>query len=378
LRVAIVHDWLTGMRGGEMVLEALLALHPEAEIFTLLHDRGSVSRLIEDRPIHTSYLQHIPGAAQAYRYLLPLFPHAIERLDLSGFELVWSSSHCVAKGAHTPDGVPHLSYCHTPMRYVWDQYDAYFGAGRARWPVRAAMHTVAPRLRAWDVRTAHRVDRFVANSRHVAERIRRYFSREAVVIHPPVDLGSFTPVAEKGDYYLVLGAPSPYKRVDVAVEACRLLGRRLVLAGYATGLASWPRPGRRSLPANVEVRGYLSRKETAAVLAGARALLLPGVEDFGITVVEALASGTPIIARGEGGVLDSVRPVGVDSELGPPTGVFFEESTPEALAGAIRRFEAHDFDTDALVEASAPFAVARFLDAVRDFERAALGAATGA
>lgn len=374
MRVAIVHDWLTGMRGGEMVLEALLALHPEAEIFTLLHVPGSVSRLIEDRPIHTSYLQHIPGAAQAYRYLLPLFPHAIEQLDLRGFELVWSSSHCVAKGAHTPHGAPHLSYCHTPMRYVWDQYEAYFGPGRARWPVRAAMRTVAPRLRAWDVRTADRVDRFVANSRHVADRIRRCFNRDAVVIHPPVDLGSFEPVPEKDDYYLVLGAPSPYKRVDVAVEACRLLGRRLVLAGYTTGLGGWSLPGRRSLPAHVEVRGFLSREETAEVLARARALLLPGVEDFGITVVEALASGTPIIARGKGGVLDSVRPLGADPELGPPTGVFFEESDAEALAGAILRFEAHDFDTDALVAASVPFAVTRFLDAVRDVERAALGA----
>jgi glycosyltransferase involved in cell wall biosynthesis len=359
------------MRGGEAVLEGLLALHPDAEIFTLLHVPGSVSRLIEDRPIHTSFVQGLPGSRRAYRYLLPLFPRAVESLDLRGFDLVLSSSHCVAKGARAPEGVPHVCYCHTPMRYVWDQFDAYFGPGRASVPVRATMRALAPRLRSWDVRTASRVSTFVANSSHVAERIERYYGRPSVVVHPPVDVDRFAPADARGDFYLVLGAPSPYKRVDVAIEACARLGRRLVVAGYSTGMGGDLERPRGGLPDNVTVRGYLSPEQVAEVLARARALLLPGVEDFGITVVEALASGTPVIALGRGGVLDSVRPLGGEQGPGAPTGVFFDEPTPEALARAIERFEAHRFDTDALVDSARRFGKLRFLDEMREVERGA-------
>ena len=193
MRVAIVHDWLTGMRGGELVLEALLELFPQSELFTLLHDRGSVSDLIESRPIHTSTIDRIPGSHKAYRFFLPLFPWAIERLDLSDFDLVLSSSHCAAKGARAPSGVPHICYCHTPMRYLWDQYDVYFAAGRSALPVRMAMATVAQPLRRWDTRSAAYVDHFVANSTHIKQRIRRYYGRDAVVVHPPVDLDRFAP-----------------------------------------------------------------------------------------------------------------------------------------------------------------------------------------
>jgi len=371
VKVAIVHDWLTGMRGGEAVLEGLLELHANAELFTLLHVPGSVSRFIEARPIHTSFLQRMPAAGNAYRYLLPLMPRAIESLDLNGFELVISSSHCVAKGVRVPDGVPHLCYSHTPMRYVWDQYDVYFGSGRARWPVRAAARMFAPRLRAWDVRSAARVHRFVANSRYVAARIRRYYGRDAVVVHPPVDLARFSPARKREDYYLMLGSPSPYKRVDLAVDACARLGRRLVLAGYSTGRGG-SSAERHPLPENVTSLGYLSSGEAADVLGRARALLLPGVEDFGIVVIEALASGTPVIALGRGGVLDSVRPLGAETNPGPPTGVFFDEPTPEALVRALLRFEEHRFDREALVAAAQPFGRERFLAEMRDAERALL------
>src|SRR5690606_10763004 len=187
MRVALVHDWLTGMRGGERVLEALLGLWPDAEIFTLLHVPGSVSPLIEERPIHTSFIDRVPGASRRYRNLLPLFPAAIERFDLSGFDLVVSSSQCVAKGVR-PAGAPHQCYCHTPMRYVWDLYDDYFGPGRAALPVRMAMPTLAAWLRRWDRRTARRVDTFIANSAFIRERIRRCYGRDAVVVHPPVDV----------------------------------------------------------------------------------------------------------------------------------------------------------------------------------------------
>ncbi len=372
MRVALVHDWLTGMRGGERVLEALLELHPDAELFTLLHVPGSVSPLIEDRPIHTSFLQRVPGVSSVYRYLLPLFPRAVESLDLRGFDLVVSSSHCVAKGVCVPAGTPHICYCHTPMRYIWDQYPAYFGPGRASWPVRSAMRWVAPRLRAWDVRTAARVTRFVANSHHVAERIGRHFGREAAVVHPPVELARFAPGPEREGFYLVLGSPAPYKRVDLAIEACAHLGRPLVLAGYSTGMGAAPGELSGRLPPNVTVRGYLTDDDVSDVLGRARALLLPGLEDFGIAVVEALASGTPVIAFGEGGVLDTVRPLGGDCGEGPPTGVFFHEPSVDALANAIERFEGHAFDRAALVAAARPFGRERFLAQMREIERAVL------
>ena len=364
MRVAIVHDWLTGMRGGERVLECMLRLHPSAEIFTLLHVPGSVSPLIEDRPIHTSPLQQVPFAAQRYRYLLPFFPRAVEALDLAGFELVISSSHCVAKGARVPAGVPHLCYCHTPMRYLWDQHGEYFGPGRAGRLARVAMAVSAPGLRAWDVESSARVHRFVATSRHVQARISRHWGRESSVVHPPVDVERFGPAAEREDYYLMVGAAAPYKRFDLAAEAFRELDRKLVVVDRAAGRGASSRAARSTLPPNVEILRSVTDEEMPQLLARARALVLPGIEDFGIAVVEALASGTPVVALGRGGVLDTVRPLdGGDGgyDGGPPTGVFFERPTAEALVEAIARLESHRFDPSALVAAARPFGVERFL-----------------
>jgi glycosyltransferase involved in cell wall biosynthesis len=377
MRVAIVHDWLTGMRGGERVLEALLELFPDAEIFTLLHVRGSVSDLIEGRPIHTSFLQSVPLAGRHYRRLLPLFPRAVASLDVRGFDLVLSSSHCVAKGVRVPPGVPHICYSHTPMRYVWDQQKAYFGPGRAGAWVRLAMAVVAPRLRAWDVRTARSVDHFVANSRWVAARIRRCYGRDAAVVFPPVELDRFAPTDVKDDFYLALGSPAPYKRMDVAVEAFRCLDRRLVVVGE--GVTRSLAPGRKAarLP-NVTFLERLPDPDVAALLGRARALLMPGAEDFGITAVEALASGTPVIALGEGGVLDTVTPAS-DAERGGAgaTGVFFPEATPGALRDAIHRFELETFDARTLTEAARPFARSVFLDGMRnEVERVLAGEAS--
>jgi glycosyltransferase involved in cell wall biosynthesis len=374
LNVAIVHDWLTGMRGGERVLEALLELYPTAEIFTLLHDPGSVSEFIEGRPIHTSPLQRVPFAAKRYRYLLPLFPRAVEALDLAGFDLVVSSSHCVAKSARAPKGVPHLCYCHTPMRYVWDQFDAYFGEGRVGPGVRTVMRALAPGLRSWDADTSSRVQRFVASSRHVRARIRRYYGREASIVHPPVDLARFRPGADREDYYVMVGAAAPYKRFDLAVEAFRGIDRRLVVVGRAAGRGAGSRVRDRSLPRNVEVLGSVSDEEMTGLLARARALVLPGVEDFGIAVVEALASGTPVVAFGRGGVLDTVRPLGSDVTGPPPTGVFFDVPSPQSLADAIARLEAHRFDAADLVAASRGFGKDRFLAEMRAQQDALLAA----
>ena len=368
IRVALVHDWLTGMRGGERVLEALLDLFPRAEIFTLIHRPETVSSQIEARTIHTSFVDDLPFAHGPYRYFLPLFPRAVESFDLEGFDMVISSSHCVAKGARPPSGVPHLCYCHTPMRYVWDQYQTYFGPGRASPPVRAAIAAIAPWLRRWDVATADRVDRFIANSTCVGDRIRRHYGRTSVVVYPPVDVKRFRSERIQEDFYLVLGALVPYKRVDLAVEACDRLGRRLVIAGGGSEL---PRLAKVAGP-RTSFLGRVTDAEVADLLSRCRALLLPGEEDFGITAVEAQAAGAPVIAYGKGGALETVIGVEYDGEAPcrsggdaihnelRPTGVFFHEPSPEGLMDAIERFESQDFSLGALQASAARFGSERF------------------
>jgi glycosyltransferase involved in cell wall biosynthesis len=305
--VALVHDWLTGMRGGEKVLEALCDLFPAAPVHTLFHFPGTVSAAIERHPIHTSFLQHAPGLRRHYRRYLPLFPAAIEDLDLAGYDLVVSSSHCVAKGVIPGPGAFHVCYCHTPMRYVWDQERAYFPR---RTGLAARLRgTVLARLREWDAASAPRVDLFVANSRFVAQRIRRYYGRDAEVVHPPVDVGFFTPAPgpaepRRGDggYCLVVAALAPYKRLDLAITACERAGVELRIVGDG------PERARLARRAGPRTR-FLGRLDGAALrdlYRGALCLLQPGVEDFGIAAVEALACGTPVVALGRGGVLDVV------------------------------------------------------------------------
>ncbi len=340
-RVAIVHDWLTGMRGGERCLEVLCELFPRAPLFTLLHVPGSVTPVIENRRIVTSFIQRLPAAATAYRRYLPLFPAAIGRFDLRGYDLVLSLSHCVAKAVRTPPGALHLSYCFTPMRYVWDLYDDYFGV-RAGLATRWLMPPVAAALRRWDRRTEG-VHEFVAISRHIADRIRRVYGRAADVIHPPVDVERFRISERVDDYYLVVGALVPYKRVDLAIAAATRLGRRLLVVG--TG------PQARSLRAlagpTVEFLGWRHDRDVAALYARCRALLFPAVEDFGITPLEAAAAGRPTIALARGGALETMVGLGAGE---PPTAVFFGEQTVEALVEAIRTFEASEdrFDPKAL------------------------------
>ena len=232
-KIAIIHDWLTGMRGGEKVLEIFCELFPEADIFTLIHISGSVSKIIEDRKIQTSFLQKIPLAMKRYRSFLPLFPLAIEGFDLRGYDVVVSSSHCVAKGALTSPATIHICYCHTPMRYVWEQYNTYFGKGKKGLVSRFLMPLVAHYLRIWDVTSSNRVDHFVANSYNVANRIKKYYKRTADVIHPPVDCSLYMPTNthSDGDYYLIVSAFAPYKRINIAVNAFEKMGLPLVIIG---------------------------------------------------------------------------------------------------------------------------------------------------
>src|SRR5437868_133420 len=324
-RVALVHDWLTGMRGGERCLEVFCELFPDADLFTLLHVPGSVSPVIERRRIITSFVQRLPRAADRYRYYLPLFPAAMRAFDFSSYDLVLSSSHAVAKAARRRPGAMHVCYCFTPMRYVWDLYDDYFG-DRAPLAARLAMPAVAAALRRWDRRTSARVDRFVAISRFVADRIRRVWQRESDVIHPPVDVGRFA-IADDGpaDYDLVVSALVPYKRIDLAVAAATRMKRRLLVVGAgpeARTLAAMAGP-------TVEFLGWREDAEVAQLYARCRSLLFPAMEDFGIVPLEAMAAGRPVVAYGVGGATETV--VGLDASDAAPTGIFFGAQTVDAV-----------------------------------------------
>ncbi|HVS62568.1 MAG TPA: glycosyltransferase [Thermoanaerobaculia bacterium] len=318
-RVALIHDWLTGMRGGEKVLEEIADLFPEAPIYTLLHVAGSVSERLERHEIRTSFLQRAPFVERRYRHYLPLFPAAVESFDLSGFDLVISTSHCVAKGVIPAPHALHVCYCHTPMRYAWDQEAEYFPK---RTGLIARLRGAAlSRLRTWDVASTVRVDELIANSSFVRQRIRRYYGREAHVLAPPVDVDYFSERPERsmssepGDrpdpsaavlsppYLLSVAALSPYKRHDLAIEAARRSGIALKIVGEG--------PDRERLEAlagpGVELVGRVGGDELRRLYQGALALVQPGIEDFGIAAVEALAAGTPVIAAGAGGVCDVVE-----------------------------------------------------------------------
>ncbi len=344
------------MRGGEKVLVSLARLFPEAPIFTLLHVRGSLSAELESREIRTSFVERLPAAKTHYRRYLPLFPAAAESFDLRGFDLVLSSSHCVAKGVRPAPGALHLSYCHTPMRYVWDRYDDYFGRGRVSPLARLVIRPFAARLRAWDARTASRVHHFAANSAYVAGRIRRFYARDSVVIPPPVDTDFFTPGADvPGRYDLIVSALSPYKRIELALEAYRGTGRRLRIVGSGPEAARL----RAQAPAEAEFLGHVADAELVELYRGCRALLMPGVEDAGIVPLEALACGRPALVFAEGGGAESV-------EHGR-TGLVFHEATPEALRAAVFALDTARFDRLGLRARAEAHRTGRFEERIRAF-----------
>jgi glycosyltransferase involved in cell wall biosynthesis len=356
-RIVLVHDWLTGMRGGEKVLETFCRRWPAAQLYTLLHRPGSVSAAIEALRPRTSALQWLPGVERYYRYLLPLMPYAVN-WRLADCDLVVSSSHCVAKGVRVPPGVPHFCYCHTPMRYAWHLRDAYF-QGPRRWLVQRLL----ARLRAWDRQTAAGVTHFIANSRVVQGRIRECYDRDSVVIHPPVDTDFYCPApVPRDDYYLILSAFAPYKRLDLALAACQRLGRRLVVIGSGQE----EKKLRRAAGDKVEFLGWQPDEVVRAHLRRCRALLFPGEEDFGIVPVEAQACGTPVIAFGRGGATETVVPLGMAAA---PTGTWFAEQTTDCLVAALQTFERHaaDFDPQRLRQHALRYGVRRFENDVFDF-----------
>ena len=345
-RTALVHDWLTGMRGGEKCLRVLCELMPQADVFTLLHLKGKVDPVIESHSPRSSFLQAFPGVGRYYRHLLPLFPLAVEGFDLNAYPLTVSISHCVAKGVIPGPTSRHICYCLTPMRYVWDQYPSYFGAGPRKVAPRGLARLVSHYLRVWDVAASNRVDDFVAISRFVADRIRRYYRREAQVIYPPVEWSQYEALpSPERDFYLVVAANAPYKRLDIVLEAFRHVDRHVKIVGNApAGKAKALRKGSTS---NVDWLGWRPDEELRQLYANCRALVFPGIEDFGLVPVEAQAAGRPVIAYGKGGVLESVRGIpvrevkkmGREAFQGDPTGIFFDVPTGQALADAIECFE---------------------------------------
>jgi glycosyltransferase involved in cell wall biosynthesis len=336
-RIALVHDWLTGMRGGEKVLEVLCEAYPTADLFTLFHVPGSVSPAIERMRPRTSVLQSVPGIRRFYRHCLPLFPAAIEQFDLDRYDLIISTSHCAAKAAVKTGRARHLCYCFTPMRYAWDQFDAYFGEGRVGTLKSRLLRPALAALSRWDAATAGRVDRYVAISQHVASRIRRYYNREADVIYPPVDTGFFSPddTVAPENFLLIVSALVPYKRIDLAIEASRLSNTPLRIVGEG--------PERAALTAliqatgaDAQLLGSISDEQVRDLYRRAAAVMLPGEEDFGISPVEAQACSTPVIALGRGGALETV--------IDGVTGVLVTHPTAQSLAAGIARAKQLPFD----------------------------------
>lgn len=348
MRIALVHDWLTGIRGGEKVLQCLLELFPGADVYTLVYRPEKFDGMLEGRRVTTSFLQRLPFGKTRYQYYLPLYWGLMGGFDLSSYDLIVSSSSACAKWVRNPKKAMHVCYCHTPMRYIWDLFEDYFGPSTSplvRWPA----EFFRPYLQRCDLKSNEGVTHFLANSTEVQGRIQRLYGRESQVFHPPVEVDRFKAKSGPGEYYLVISALVPYKKVELAVKVCTKRNLPLVVVGQG----SEEKRLRAMAGPSVSFKGWASDKEIPAYYEKAKALLFPGKEDFGIVPVESLAAGCPVIAFGEGGVKDTLK----DGE----TGVFFMEQTEEALGAAMDRFEKMSFDPAVLREKAMPFSRARFL-----------------
>jgi glycosyltransferase involved in cell wall biosynthesis len=372
MKIAVVHEWFTAWAGSENVVEQILACFPEADLFALVDFLPERDRLrIGGKRVNTSFIQHLPLARTRYRGYLPLMPLAVEQFDLSGYDLVISNSHAVAKGVLTGPNQLHVSYVHSPMRYAWDLQHQYLReSGLDRGVKGLLAKWMLHRMRMWDVRTANGVDHFVTNSNYIAARIRKVYRRDAVVIYPPVDVDAFTLREKKDDYYVTASRLVPYKKVDVVVEAfAGMPDKKLIVIGDGPGLGKL----RAKAHKNVTFLGYQERDALARHLQAARAFIFAAEEDFGILPVEAQACGTPVIAYGRGGVTESVR--GIDTD--DPTGLFFAEQSPTAIRAAVADFEATAgrFSPLACRRNAERFSVGRFRESFSAYVREAVGMA---
>lgn len=366
MKAALVHDWLTGLRGGEKVLEVLCELFMGADLYTLLYIPGRLSPAIEKMNIKTSFIQRLPFAKEKYRYYLPLMPMAVERFNMSRYDLIISCSSCVAKGVKKAKNSLHICYCHTPMRYVWEMYDEYFGKERIGFFKEKVIRLLAQYLRRWDIESSKDVDIFIANSENVRKRIFRHYGKDAEVIYPPVDTDFFTPQENSGrltgsmpegesDFYLVVSAFAPYKRVDLAIEAFNRLRYPLKIIGGGQE----EKRLKKMAKSNIEFLGWKNNEELGDCYRRCKALIFPGEEDFGITPLEAQACGKPVIAFGKGGALESIKE-GV-------SGIFFNEQTADCLIGKIKRFETMEFDSAAIRENATLFSRQIFKEKINNF-----------
>lgn len=366
-KIALVHDWLTGMRGGEKCLEVFCELFPNADLYTLLYSPDRVSPIIRSMRVRSSWMNLLPGIGKYYRYCLPLFPSVVEGFKLKDYDLILSSSHCVAKGIVPGRGL-HVGYIHSPMRYIWDQYDAYFRSDGS-WISEKGMRLWRRSLQQWDVRSSDRVDFFIANSNNVAAKIKNLYGREATVIYPPVDLERFYILKQQQPYYLIVSALVPYKKIDLAIEAFNALKLPVKIAGDG------PLRGKleKRVKPNIEFLGWVDDNTLARLYASCQGLIFPGEEDFGIVPLEAQASGRPVIAYGKGGVLESVVPLACDrngsSLTDAPTGILFQESTVESLIKAVLDFHEnkHRFEPARIRHHASRFSRDRFKVQISDF-----------
>ncbi|MBD3271682.1 MAG: glycosyltransferase [Elusimicrobia bacterium] len=348
MRIALVHDWLTGMRGGEKVLEVLCELYPQADLYTLVHLPNKMSGTINKMNIHTSALQHWPNIEKYYRYYLPIMPFMIERFNLQDYDCIVSTSHCVAKGIRYEEPVQHICYCFTPMRYIWDMYEDYFS--NASWWVRAGMRFIRGYLRQWDVESSERVHHFVAISQTVQERIQRIYKKGTDIIYPPVDVHAYNYIPEDrvSDYYLCVGAFAAYKRIDLIIEAFNKNKKKLIIIGDGQ---EQTRLKKRAMD-NITFLGWVDDSKLRSYYARARALIFPGLEDFGIVPVEAMACGTPVIAFNKGGASETV--------INEKTGILFNEQNVDALSKGIETFEKLRFNRETVREEAIKYARERF------------------
>jgi glycosyltransferase involved in cell wall biosynthesis len=373
MKVALIHDWLTGMRGGEKVLEVFCRLFPDATVFTLLHNKGSVSPVIEKMKIKSSFAQYLPGVSDHYRSYLPLFPAAIESFNLKGFDMILSSSHCVAKGVKVPKGVAHFAFCHTPMRYMWVFFDQYFGS-YPRWQ-QGAIRLIGEGLKKWDRKSSGSVTEFIAISQTIKDRIRAVYDRDSVIINPPVDVNKFTfnPKADKEEYYLCVSALVPYKRIDVIVDAFNeLKDKKVVIIGYGNIRKELEK---RRISDNIKFLGWVDDKELAELYQRARAFIYVAEEDFGIAPVEAQAAGLPVIAYGKGGVAETVIPLSGRLKGASPTGLFFDTQDKGSLVKAINEFEKMEnvFDPVKIRNHALNFSEVNFIENMKSFLSKRLG-----
>ncbi len=346
MKVALVHDWLTGMRGGERVLELFCSMFPQAPIFTLFHYPGTVSKIIESHQIVVSRLQKIPFSQTHYRMMLPFFPSAVESFDLQEFDCIISTSHAVAKGAIKGRNSLSICYSHTPMRYIWDQYDTYFKSPQTSCTVRFVMSFCKDYLQSWDFETRNRVDYYISNSRFVSQRIRTIYNRDSTVIPAPVDCRFYTPAGTDPDnFYLIVNAPAPYKRIDLAIEAFNQNGRRLIVIGGGKQYKALKKQAKQ----NIEFTGRISDEDVRDHYRRCKAIVFPGVEDFGLVPLEVQACGRPVIAFAKGGVLETV--------IEGVNGHFFHEQTSESLNQAIKTFEIMSFSPDIIRKRALEFDV---------------------